>query len=83
MKMYRQEILLFKLLRFRWKKYSFDHIKVECYDRFDGDNYMCRVEVFRGGKGIRDRIFKHEAQLTDDFVIDLENQLVEVVENFS
>lgn len=31
-----------RLLKCRLKDYNFNLIKVECYDRFDGDNYICR-----------------------------------------
>ncbi|MGJ8735025.1 hypothetical protein [Zobellia laminariae] len=75
MKMYRQEKLLDKLLKFRFKKHGFDLIKVECYDRFDGDNFMCRLEVFKGGTSIEHRVMKHEGQLTESFVTDAEEKL--------
>ena len=74
---YRQEKLSEKLLKFRLKKYSFDLIKVECYDRFDGDKYMCRVECFRGGTGIRQRVMKHEAPLDEKFVLEAEIRLLD------
>ncbi len=79
MKMYRQEKLLDKLLKFRFKKHGFDLIKVECYDRFDGDKFMCRLEVFKGGKGIERRIMKHEGQLTESFVTDAEERLKRIL----
>ncbi len=75
MKMYRQEKLLEKLLKFRFKKHGFDLIKVECYDRFDGDKFMCRLEVFKGGSEVEHRVMKHEGQLTESFVIDAEKRL--------
>ena len=43
--------------------------------RFDGDAFMCRVELFKGGKGIAHRVVKHEAPLEDDFVAQLERKL--------
>ncbi|RKN83356.1 hypothetical protein [Ulvibacterium marinum] len=75
MKMYRQEKLIEKLLKFRWKKYGFNLIKVECYDRYDGDRFMCRVECFKGGKGIKYRVMKHEAPLDEKFVVEAERRL--------
>jgi len=79
MSMYRQEKLLDKLLKFRFKKHGFDLIKVECYDRFDGDTFMCRLEVFKGGKEIEHRVLKHEVELTEYFVIDAEEKLNEIL----
>ena len=75
MKLHRQERLMERLLKFRLKDYNFSLIKVECYDRFEGDNYMCRVEVFKGGSEIKNRIMKHEAELNGTFVVDFENML--------
>ncbi|PKA97798.1 hypothetical protein B0O79_1468 [Flavobacteriaceae bacterium MAR_2009_75] len=75
MKLYRQEKLIDKLLKFRWKKHNFDCIKVECYNRFDGDNFMCRVEVFRDKK----RLMKHEAELNENFVRNAEDRLGEIL----
>lgn len=79
MSLYRQEKLIEKLLKFRLKRYDFDLIKVECYDRYDGDKYMCRVEVFKGGTGIENRLMKHEAKLDKSFVADAENRLNEIL----
>ena len=79
MKMYRQQKIIEALLKFRLRKFNFDHIKIEVYDRFDGDHYMCRVEVFKGGKGIVNRVLKHEECLTDKFVFKLENKLSDLV----
>ncbi len=75
MKLYRQEKLIDKLLKFRWKKHNFNRIKVECYNRFEGDNFMCRVEIYRGDK----RLMKHEAELNENFVLDAENKLDEIL----
>lgn len=75
MNLYRQQKLLEKLLKFRFKKHGFDLIKVEVYDRFDGDTYKCRLEIFKGGKGIQHRILKHEGKLTESFVMEAENRL--------
>ncbi len=75
MNLYRQQKLLEKLLKFRFKKHGFDLIKVEVYDRFDGDTYKCRLEIFRGGKEIENRILKYEGKLTESFVIKVENRL--------
>lgn len=77
--MYRQQKLLEKLLRFRFKKHSFDLIKVEVYDCFDGDSYKCRLEIFKGGTGVGDRIMKYEGKLTETFVIEVEERLAEVI----
>tara|TARA_R110002051_G_scaffold185303_3_gene254782 strand:- start:20724 stop:21029 length:306 start_codon:yes stop_codon:yes gene_type:complete len=75
MKLYRQQKLIEKLIKFRWKRYAFDQIKVEVYDRFDGDEFMCRLEVFQGGRKIENRIIKHEATLDKKFVLEAENKL--------
>ncbi len=75
MNMYRQEKLIEKLLRFRLRKYSFYAIEVECYDRFDGDSYKCRVEIFKGGKGIENRVLKYEGDLNDSFVVEVEERI--------
>ena len=79
MNLYRQEKLIEKLLKFRLKKYGFDLIKVECYDRYDGDTFMCRVEVFEGSIGVKQRIMKHEAQLDEKFVVEAENRLIKTL----
>ncbi len=79
MKMYRQQKIIEALLKFRLKKFNFDLIKIEVYDRFDGDSYMCRVEVFKGGQGIANRVLKHEEYLTDGFVFELEERLSNLV----
>lgn len=73
--MYRQEKLVEKLLKFRFRKHGFSQIKVEVYDRFDGDKYMCRLEVFKGGNGIRHRVMKHEGELTESFVREADERL--------
>lgn len=75
MNLYRQEKLIEKLLKFRWKKHNFDLIKVECYDRYEGDTYNCRVEVFKGGRSIKHRLMKHEASLDEKFVVEVEKRL--------
>lgn len=75
MKLYRQQKLIEKLIKFRWKRYAFDHIKVEVYDRFEGDEFMCRLEVFQGGTTMENRIMKHEATLNKKFVSEAENKL--------
>ncbi|CAM4411202.1 hypothetical protein [Zobellia nedashkovskayae] len=75
MKLYRQEVLMERLLKFRLREYRFNLIKVECYDRFDGDTFMCRVEVFKGGEDIENRIIKYESELNGTFVVDFENRL--------
>ncbi len=77
--LYRQERLIEKLLKFRWKKHRFDLIKVEVYDRYDGDKFVCRVECFKGGRGIKSRVMKHESFLGDDFVTDAENKLIKII----
>lgn len=79
MSLYRQEKLVEKLLKFRFKKHNFDLIKVECYDRFDGDKYICRVEVFKGGRGIKHRLMKHEAQLDEKFVLETDKKLANIL----
>ena len=75
MNLYRQEILMERLLKFRLREYRFSLIKVECYDRFDGDTFMCRVEVFKDGEYIENRIIKYESELNGTFVVDFENRL--------
>ncbi len=79
MKMYRQQKLLEKLLKFRFKKHGFSQIKVEVYDRFDGDSYKCRLEIFKGGKQIENRILKHEGVLDGNFVIEVEYKLEKIL----
>ncbi len=79
MNLYRQEKLIEKLLKFRWRRYGFDLIKIECYDRFDGDKFMCRLEVFKGGKSIKHRLMKHEAPLDKSFVKTAENKLLTLI----
>ena len=81
MSMYRQEKLIEKLVKFRFRKYNFSRIKVEVYDRFDGDTFMCRLEVFKGGKSIKHRVMKHEGKLTASFVVNAENKLVKILVN--
>ncbi|WP_149304921.1 hypothetical protein [Pareuzebyella sediminis] len=73
--LYRQENMVEKLLKFRLRDYKFSSVKVECYNRFDGDATMCRVEVFRGGKGIKNRVMKYEARLDEFLVSEVERQL--------
>lgn len=73
--LYRQEKLIERLLKFRWKKHGFDLINVEVYDRYDGDKFMCRVECFKDGRGIKSRVMKHEAPLDEKFVIEVESRL--------
>jgi len=80
MKLYKQEKLVEKLLQFRLKKQGFNLLKVECYNRFDGDHTMCRVEVFRGGKGINNRVMKYEAYLDESYVLNVENYLKKLLE---
>ena len=75
MKMYREQILVETLIKYRFRKFGFQKIKVECYHRYDGDFTNCRVEVFNGGK----QIMKHEAKLNDKFVIDAELKLEGVI----
>lgn len=75
MSMYRQQILLEKLFKFRFSKHGFDLIKVEVYDHFDGDSYKCRLEVFKGGTGIENRVMKYERKLDEHFVLKAENRL--------
>ncbi len=67
------------LLKFRLKKHHFEHIKIEVYDRFDGDQSMCRVELFKGGKGIANRVLKHEEPITGNFVFELEEKIAILV----
>lgn len=73
--LYRQERLIEKLLKFRWRGLGFWHIDVECYDRFEGDSVKCRVEVLAKVDNQTKRIMKHEAQLTQSFIRDCENKL--------
>ena len=61
MNLIRQEILLKKLLQYRFRKYELALIKVEAYDTFENEKYMCRVEVFKGGTEIQHRIMKFES----------------------
>jgi|GEM_PF-5432803 len=79
MSLYRQEKLVEKLLKFRWKRFGFDLIKIECYNRFDGDKFMCRLEVYKGGKSIKHRLMKYEAHLDKSFVETAENKLLTLI----
>ncbi len=75
MTLYRQQKIMEALLRYRLRQYAFDGIQIEVYDRFDGDRFLCRVELFRGGSEIKHRVLKHEGPLGDDFVAQLELKL--------
>ena len=80
--LYRQEKLIEVLLKFRLKKYNFDLVKVECYNRFDEDDYMCRLEVFKGGVSIQNRVFKYEAIIDGNYVKDAESKVKNVLAIF-
>ena len=54
---------------------------VEVYDRFDGDTYKCRLEIFRGGKEIDNRVMKYEGSLNEQFVLEAERRLADVITN--
>ncbi len=71
----RQEILLLKLLQYRFRKYELTLIKVEAYDTFQCNKYMCRVEIFKGGTNIAHRILKHEDFLDSDFAKNVAHEL--------
>jgi hypothetical protein len=58
-----------------------DLIKVEVYDRFDGDTYKCRLEIFKGGKGIEDSVMKYEGSLNEQFVLEAERRLADIITN--
>ncbi|MEH6512840.1 MAG: hypothetical protein V7734_07050 [Maribacter arcticus] len=58
-----------------------DLIKVEVYDRFDGDTYKCRLEIFRGGKAIENRVMKYEGSLNEQFVLEAERRLAYIITN--
>ncbi|TMM57159.1 hypothetical protein FEE95_11750 [Maribacter algarum] len=75
MNLIRQEILLKKLLQYRFRKYGLGLIKVEAYDTFEDKKYMCRVEVFKGGTEIQHRIMKYESFLDDSFAQRMEKKL--------
>ncbi len=75
MNLIRQEILLKKLLQYRFRKYGLRLIKVEAYDTFEDDKYMCRVEVFKNGIEIQHRILKYENFLDDTFAQRTEAEL--------
>ncbi len=75
MNLLRQEILLKKLLQYRFRKYGLKLIKVEAYDTFEHDKYMCRVEVFKNGIEIQHRILKYESFLDDTFAQRVEAEL--------
>lgn len=77
--LYRQEKLIEKLLKFRWKKHGLDFIEVEVYDRYDGDKFMCRVECFKGGRGIKSRVMKHEGFLDERFITNAEERLFDLI----
>ena len=81
MTLYRQQKIMEALLRYRLRQYAFDRIQIEVYDRFDGDRFICRVELFKGGNDMRHRVLKHEAPLGDDFVAQLELKLAALALN--
>ncbi len=62
---------------FRLQRYDFDYIMVEVYDTFKGGKYMCRLELFKGGRQIQNRIMKFESHLDETFVKRAENKLYE------
>ena len=72
-KLYRQEKLVEKLVKYRLRKYDFKMIKVEAYDTFESDKYMCRVECFQNDIGIKGRVLKYESELNPTYVQRLEN----------
>lgn len=79
MNLIRQEILLKKLLRYRFRKYGLSLIKVEAYDTFEAEKYMCRIEVFKGGTEIHHRIMKYESFLDDTFAQRTEAELLSLL----
>ncbi len=76
MNLNRQELLLKKLLQYRFRNYNLSLVKVEVYDTFEGDQYMCRVEIFKGGIEITHRILKHEDYLNATFAKNITQKLV-------
>ena len=75
----RQEILINKLIQYRFRKYGIGLVKVEVYDTFEDGKYMCRLEVFRGGTGVKNRLMKREDFLDKSFVIKAEKRLLEIL----
>lgn len=75
MKLYREQTLVETLIKFRLRKYGFKKIKVECYNRFDEDTTKCRVEIYKNGSNITNRILKYESELNSSFVGQLEIRL--------
>ena len=75
MNLIRHEILIKKLLQYRFRKYDLRLIKVEAYDTFEDDKYMCRVEVFKNGIEIQHRIMKYESFIDATFAQRTEAEL--------
>lgn len=75
MNLIRQELLIKKLLQYRFRKYNLSQIKVEAYDTFENDRYMCRVEVFKDGIGIQNRIMKYEDFIDENFGLKVEEKI--------
>ena len=48
-------------------------------DRSDEDKFICRIEVFKGGKGVEYRLIKHERKLYESFVLRSEERLKEIL----
>lgn len=79
MNLIRQERLIKALVLYRFRKYGIGHVKVEAYDTFEDNKYMCRLEVFRSGTAIQNRLFKYEAFLDDRFIIEAEMRLTDIL----
>lgn len=79
MNLIRQERLIKALVQYRFRKHGIGQVKVEAYDTFQDNKYMCRLEVFRSGTGVKNRLFKHEAFLDDRFIVEAEMRLTEIL----
>lgn len=85
MNLIRQEKLLKTLFKYRFRKYNIGLIKIEAYDTFEDNKYMCRLEVFRGGTRPQHRLLKYEAFLDENFAQNADKRLrkiIEVLEKF-
>ena len=79
MNLIRQEKLITTLIKYRFRKYGIGLVKVEVYDTFEDGKYMCRLEVFRGGTGVKNRLMKREDFLDKSYVIKAEKRLLEIL----
>lgn len=44
-----------------------------------GDTYKCRLKIFQGGKEIENRVMKYKGSLNEQFVLQEERRLVDII----